>query len=222
MRRRLFRRAAASGAVVSGITGIAANLLLILYFALAKPWNSGHDGPWEWMGPANDIVGAVSIAALIPVVAHLSRRLRHDRLIVILGVGSVLAMAAGAVAGPLLVTGQISLETQFVVAGIELPILFGWLLRVSRTGGRAGILPASLARFGERIGAGALLGTALAVLSFALPWGSIGQYALLGLAALAGLPAYLAFPVWALRLGRALAASARTDVGQAIVRTSTP
>jgi hypothetical protein len=205
MRRRLFRRAsrvAGAAALVSGVTGIIANGLLILYFALARPWGSSHSGPWEWMGPANDIVGSISMALLIPAVVSLGSRLRADRLLVPLGVAGAMGMGALAAAGPLLVAGRISLETQFLVAGLALPAVFGWLLRVNRTGRLTGLLPAGLARFGERIGLAALLGTALAALGLVFPMGSAAQYVILGLAAIPGLPAYLALPVWPILLGR--------------------
>ena len=125
MRRRLFRRAAAATAIASGITGIAANGLLVLFFALARPWETGGSARWDWLGPANDIVGAVSMAAFIPAVVYLTQLLRDDRLLVVLGGMSILGMGGLAAAGPLLVAGQISLETQFVIAGLALPPLFG-------------------------------------------------------------------------------------------------
>ena len=218
MRRRLFRRAAAATALASGITGIAANALLVLFFALARPWETGGSARWDWLGPANDIVGAVSMAAFIPAVVYLTQLLRDDRLLVVLGGVSILGMGGLAAAGPLLVAGQISLETQFVVAGLALPPLFGWLLRACLTGGRRGALAPKLALFGERIGAGALVGTAVAIASLALPTGSVAQYVALGLAAIPGLPAYLVFPVWQLRFGRRLLAATTRPAAAAVVR----
>ena len=112
---RRFSRTAGACAGVAGATGIAANAALVGYFVLAAPWEPGHSGRWEWLGPANDIVGSVSMAALIPVIAYL--RVPGDRLLAALSVGGVLAAGAFAVAGPLLVAGVITLPTQFVVAG---------------------------------------------------------------------------------------------------------
>ncbi len=202
MRRHLFRRIPAVSAILAGTAGLAANAFLILYFALARPWQPGHDGPWEWLGPANDITGSLSMAALIPVIVHIRRRVPGDRLLGLLSVGGVLAAAASAAAGPLLVGGLITLDTQFVVAGVGLPVIFGWLWRAGRAAGRIALLPPRTARFGERIGMTALGATVLAGIGSLLPVGSPAQHVVVGRAALPGLPAYLAFPVWQVVVGR--------------------
>lgn len=202
MSRRRFSRSAGACAGVAGATGIAANAALIGYFVLAAPWEPGHNGRWEWLGPANDIVGSVSMVALIPVIAYLRHRVPGDRLLAALSVGGVLAAGASAVAGPLLVAGVITLPTQFVVAGVGLPVIFGWLWRANRAAARAGVLPRRTARFGDVIAIAALGATGLAGIGAALPAGSVGQYVVLALVALPGLAAYLAFPVWQIAAGR--------------------
>jgi len=213
-RRRMFRRAAAMSAMVAGVTGIAASAFVVLYYALAQPWEPGHDGPWEWLGPASDIVGSVSMAALIPVIVYLRRRVPADRLLGVLSVLGVLASCALALAGPLLVAGAITLETQFVVTGVGLPVVFGWLWRACRAAGPrdnvtppsgnvAGVLPSRTARFGEWVAIAALAATGPAAIGLVLPAGSVGQSVVFGLAAVPGLPAYLAFPFWPLAAGHA-------------------
>jgi hypothetical protein len=114
----------------------------------------------------------------------------------------VLAAAGLAlVAGPMLL-GWVSLGVQFAVAGAGLPVLFGWIYLISRTGWRTNRLPRSVARCGVWIGAGSVIGTVVAAIGVALPWGSTAQYVLLAVGAAFGLPAYLAFPVWPIMLGR--------------------
>jgi hypothetical protein len=117
--------------------------------------------------------------------------------------GAALAALALAAAGPLLVAGVITLSAQFVVAGVGLPIVFGWLWRAGRTARHSGALPARTARAGELIARAALAGTVVAVAALLLPTASAGQIVALCAAAVAGLPAYLAFPVWLIAAGRA-------------------
>jgi hypothetical protein len=220
MNRRLFRRAAAVSAVVAGVAGVIANGCLVLYYALARPWEAGHAGPWEWLGPANDIVGSVSMAALIPVIVYVGRKVPADRLLGVLCVAGVLASSAFALAGPMLVAGVITLETQFVVAGVGLPVIFGWLWRASWSAGHAQVLPPRTARAGELIAIAALAATGVALAGLLLPPASVGQFAVLGVAAVAGLPAYLAFPVWLIDVGRAWWREQPTVTGAREVRRS--
>ena len=212
VRRRLFRRVAAASAIVGGVSGIVANGFLVAYYALARPWEPGHDGAWEWPGPANEIVGSVSMAALIPVIAFVRRRARGDRLLGILSVGGMVAAAAFALAGPLLVGGVITLQVQFVVAGVGLPVIFGWLWRACGAARRTGMLPPQTTRFGELVAIVALAATGLAAIGAVLPAESVAQYVVLGLAAVPGLPAYLAFPVWEILAGRAWCSEALAGV----------
>jgi hypothetical protein len=97
--------------------------------------------------------------------------------------------------------GWVSLEVQFAVAGVGLPVLFGWMWFVSRTGWQSGRLPRAVGRLGVWIGILAVSGTALAGIGALLPWGSPAQFVLFGAGAVLGLPAYLAFPVWPIALG---------------------
>ncbi len=203
MRLRRFRRVAAASALLAGATGIVANAALVLFFVLSRPWQPDQPGRWEWLGPANDIVGSISMAALVPVIAYLWSSAGSDRLLGVLSAGAGLSAVAFGAAGPMLVAGAITLETQFVVAGLGLPVIFGWLWRAGRAANLAGVLPVRTARLGELVGVAALAATGLAAVGAVLPAGSAAQYLLLGLAALPGLPAYLTFPVWQVLAGRA-------------------
>ncbi len=206
----MFRRVAGTSAIVAGVAGCGANAFLIAYYVLARPWEAGHSGPYEWLGPANDIVGSVSMALLIPVIGYVWRQVRGDRLLAGLSATAVLASAAFAVAGPLLVAGRITLETQFAVAGVGLPVIFGWLWRANRASRRSGLLPPRTARLGRWIGVVALAATGLAGVGALLPFGSPAQVIVVAAAAIPGLPAYLAFPVWQVLAGRAWLAPGAT------------
>jgi hypothetical protein len=52
-------------AVVSGVAGLVANVLLILFFVVSGPWTSAGD--LDWLGTANDVTVVVQFAALVPV-----------------------------------------------------------------------------------------------------------------------------------------------------------
>ena len=52
-------------ALVAGVTGLLANVLLVVLFTTPA------DGPYAWTGPANDVVGDVSTLATIPVAVGL-------------------------------------------------------------------------------------------------------------------------------------------------------
>lgn len=44
--------------IVGGIAGNIANVLLILFYALAQPWH-GHENGLFWLGSVNDVVAEV-------------------------------------------------------------------------------------------------------------------------------------------------------------------
>src|SRR3954447_13500847 len=91
-------------AALSGIAGLAGNALLILFFALARPWTAAATG-YEWLGPANDALVVVQFAALVPVAMAVHARRGRGRGAPAAGVAAVaggvvlqLALRAGAVA----------------------------------------------------------------------------------------------------------------------------
>ena len=71
-------------ALTSGITGLVANVLLVLFFLLAQPF--GVNGPlaeagqdFMWLGSANDVVIIVQFLTFIPVALALRRWLPPTR-----------------------------------------------------------------------------------------------------------------------------------------------
>ncbi len=202
MKHRLTRRRTALFAVISGVSGIVANLSLAGFFAVGAPGDAS--ARWAWLGPANDITGAISMAALIPVVIHLRRELRASGVVRLLSGASIAGMGALALVAPLMLSGMVSLTAQFVVAGVALPVIFGWLLAVNLAAGRSAVLPAGNALFGRTVGAAALAGTALAAFGAVAPPSSTLQRLLFAAAAVVGLPAYLAFPVWPILVSRSI------------------
>src|SRR4051794_41957073 len=126
-----FRRTTARGrtaALVSGATGIAANVLLVLFFALAEPF-SGSPNAAGWLGTANDWLMVPQFAALVPVAVALGRRLPASR-------GGRAPTLAGVAATPGIGLGQLApgvgpLGLEGPGGGVVAAVggLFPWLAR---------------------------------------------------------------------------------------------
>jgi hypothetical protein len=185
-------------AVLSGVAGLAANVLLILFFALVRPWTVGVPG-FDWLGPANDVVVVVQFAALVPVALAVRGRLRVGSGVTAAAVAAMVAVVALQLAllGDLLAFGvQVWLVTACLV------VTFGWVLVASRAG-RA-VLPRGAVRLGTAIGVGFPVGGAVFATGLLLPGGSAVQYAVCGLGVVVGVVGWLSFPVWPLLARRVL------------------
>ncbi|HEU5483741.1 MAG TPA: hypothetical protein VFU98_02450 [Microlunatus sp.] len=188
----------AACAATSGAAGLVSGACLILFFGLARPF-SGEPSPWSWLGPANDLTSAVQAAALIPVALTLrdiipGRGIRQWTAI------GVCAMAAATILPLLLVAGLLPFAVQAPMVTIAIVLMFCWMFAISRAGGRAGSLTQTTARVGmaTTLALGSLgLGAALAA---ALPAGSTTRVVASGVAAAAGIVAWLGFPTWTLLL----------------------
>lgn len=188
-------------AYAAGAAAILANLFLIAFFALQA--SRPEDG--TSLGSANDLVGSLSTAFMIPVALALAAWLperRSGRITQIIGVA---AMAVLTVGGPLLVLGVLAFEVQSPIMVAAWMALCVWLLLVNRWSRLSGTLSPRLARFGEFVGACTLSGGAVVGLGFSLPWMSWGQLIFFGVGGVLGGIGWLGIPVWFLLLGRYLA-----------------
>ena len=82
-------------AVISGIAGFVANVLLMLFFLLGRPFEPVQNS-FGWLGTANDWVIVVQFLTLIPVAVALPRWLpptRSVRVATVIAVGAMLAVA---------------------------------------------------------------------------------------------------------------------------------
>jgi len=190
-------------AYAAGTTGILANLFLIAFFAVL----ASHPDDGNAFGTANDIVGSLATAFMIPVALFLGGRLPQRRAARFTQVAGLTAMALLTIGGPLLVLGVLAFEVATPIAMAAWIILSLWLLLVNRWLRLSGALPVRLARLGEYLGAGTLVGYAIVGLGLLLPWMSWGQLAVFVVGVLIGLPAWLGIPVWFVVLGRHLGAS---------------
>jgi hypothetical protein len=178
----------------SGIAGLLANVLLVLFFLLARPFEEVQNS-FGWLGTANDAVLVGQFLAMIPVALALRQWLPRTRSVGVATAMGVGAMLAVAVLQLLLIAGVLDFDVQvLLVVAAFLPV-YAWIFLVSSVGHRSGALPRSVSRFGLLLGASFPLGLLIFTAGL-LGWGSPALLA--GLAA----AAWLALPVWPLVLAR--------------------
>ncbi len=194
---------AAFFAYAAGATSILANLFLIAFYAL----QASHPEDGTSLGSANDLVGSLATAFMIPVALALSARLPDGRLSRITQVVGLSAMAILTVGGPLLVLGVLAFNVQAPIMVAAWMVLCLWLFLVNRWLRLSAALRPRVAQLGEFLGAGTLAGGAVVGLGFLLPWMSWPQLVVFGAGGLLGVVGMLGIPVWFLLLGRHLAAS---------------
>jgi hypothetical protein len=195
-------RRGATAATMAGVAGSAANGMLVGFYALI-PWQ-GRGNPW---GPANDITGSVATAAMIPAVLAVTRRCPPSTdLTVLIGV-TVAGLVGATAAGPLLVAGAVPFEVSTAVSIGSFAALAGWIGTVCGRLGPTGLMPGPLAVFGRRAVVAAAAAVPLAGLSAMAPRRSRLQMALAAPAVTLAAGAWVAVPIWFLRVGRWLGAS---------------
>ncbi len=197
-------RDAAGFSRAAGVAGMAANGLLAGFFAS----RAAGFAPGEVLGPANDLVGSLACALMVPVAVAVRPLLPEGRAVVVTQTAVLTALGVLTVNGPLLVLGVVPFETSTAISISASMVLAGWLLTANRWMRRRGTLRRSLARLGELVGATSLAAGAGAGLALALlPKGSTAQVIGLVLAGVPGVLAWLATPVWFLRLADPSAAA---------------
>jgi hypothetical protein len=190
-------------AYAAGAIGMLANLFLIAFYAL----QASHPENGTWLGSANDLVGSLGTAFMIPVALALSTWLPDRRLSRITLLVGLPAPAVLTVGGPLLVLGVMVFKVQAPIMVAAWMVLSLWLFLIDRWVRLSAALRTRLARLGEFLGAGTLAGGAVVGLGFLLPWMSWPQLVVFGVGGLLGVIGMLGIPVWFLFLGRHLAAS---------------
>ena len=198
-------------AYAAGVTGILANLFLIVMYVLlglqaGRPEAQTLLGSaFHVAGSASDLLGSLATAFMIPVALFLGGRLPRRRAVRFTQASGLTAMALLTVGGPLLVLGVLTFEVETPIAIVALIVLAIWLLLVNRWLRLLDALSYRVVRLGELVGAGFLAGYAIVGLGLLLPWMSWPQLVVFGFGVLVGLPAYLVgIPVWFLLLGRHL------------------
>jgi hypothetical protein len=190
-------------AYAAGATGILANLFLIAFYALQV----SHPEDGTSLGSANDLVGSLGSAFMIPVALALSAWLpdgRLSRITRVLGVSAITVLTVG---GPLLVFGVLAFDVQAPIMVAAWMVLCLWLFLVNRGLRLSAALRPRVARLGEFLGAAVLAGAAVVGLGFLLPWMSWAQLVVFCVGGFLGVIGMLGIPVWFLLLGRLLAVS---------------
>ena len=201
-------------AYAAGVTGILANLFLIVMYVLLGLQAGSPEGgtllgsAFHVAGSAADLLGSLATAFMIPVALFLGGRLPRRRAVRFTQASGLTAMALLTIGGPLLVLGVLTFEVETPIAVGALIIISLWLLLVNRWLRLLDALSYRVVRLGELVGAGFLTGYAIVGLGLLLPWMSWPQLVVFGFGVLVGLPAYLVgIPVWFLLLGRHLGKS---------------
>lgn len=203
-------------AYAAGIVGLAANLLLIGFYA----FQVGRPEQGDSLGQANDLVGSVGSALMIPVAVAFGAVVPGGRGAKVVQACGISAMVVATLAGPLLVFGVVTFAVQLPIGIAAAFVLFGWVFLVSRSL-RAVPGWAPVARAGRVVGTAALIGALIVLGGLLLPWMSTLQRIVLGAGVAIGLVGWLGIPVWLLLVGRrfARAAGRRTSsVAIAIAR----
>jgi hypothetical protein len=192
-------RRAAPWARAAGVTGTAANVLLAAFYAVEV--GRRRVLPVS-LGSANDVVGSVSTALMVPVVLAVSPSRWTRR-------SGLAATGVLTLAGPALVLGLVPFAVQLPIALGAFQLLAAWMVLTSR--GRRGTLPNGVTEFGVRAGGGVLVGGAAVGVGLLLPGGSLPRKAAFAVGGVPGALGWLAMPVWFWRLGRALSSDAADE-----------
>jgi hypothetical protein len=120
-------------ALTSGIAGLVANVLLALFYLLARPFSDVQNS-FAWLGTANDWVIPVQFLAMIPVATGLRRRLPPSRLVRVSTAIAIAAMVAVAALQLSLVAGVVDFDVEVVLVVAAFLLVYAWVLVVSSVG----------------------------------------------------------------------------------------
>jgi hypothetical protein len=186
-------------ALVSGGTGIAANVFLVLFYVLAEPFSDSPNAA-GWLGTASDWLEVPQFLALVPVVLALGRRLPPTRRLRAVTVVGAVAMATTVAAQLLLVLGLLRFDVQLVVVVAALVVAYLWLLTVSLAGHRTATLPRPVTRVGVLLGTSLPVGGALVAAGLLVP--DPARWVLWVPGLVLGAAGWLALPVFPLLVAR--------------------
>ncbi len=182
-------------AYLAGATGATANLLLVTFFASIP--SAGRENPF---GPANDIVGSVATACMIPAAIAIGRRLPPRGRLRALHGATLGSLAVATAAGPLLVAGVLPFPVATAASTGAWGVQVAWIGLGSAWLGRYSGLDRRTSRLGQACAWAALVGAGAAAGSLVAP-GSLHDALLVGGVAV-GATAFLAVPAWWALMGR--------------------
>ncbi|NUT33329.1 MAG: hypothetical protein HOV79_09660 [Hamadaea sp.] len=154
----LLPRGVRAAALTSGVVGFVADVFLVLYYAVAKPW---QENPAEsWFGTANDVLIIVQFGLLAVVVLGLARAVGAPR-VRPWSIAAALACAVVVLLQALFVAGVFTFGAVVVPVSLGCIVTMIWAAVVSRPARAAGVISATAAALGRALGI--LLPAALAV-----------------------------------------------------------
>ena len=109
-------------AYLAGATGAAANALLVTFFASIPA--AGRENPF---GPANDIVGSVATACMIPAAVAIGRHLPPRGRLRALHTATLGALGVATAAGPLLVAGVLPFKVSAAASTGAFGVQLAWI-----------------------------------------------------------------------------------------------
>jgi len=186
---------------LSGTAGMIANILLILFYVMARPWQE-TGGSAGWLGRANDSFVAVQFAALLPVIIGIGALMPADPKVRTWTKVGLAASGAVVVLQLLLIFRILPFAIQVTPVTLCIIATFCWASALSRAAEAARVLPLAVTRFGRALGVGLALGAAVFLLGFAISWAAALSSGAWVVGALPGFLVFLAFPVWVLLLAR--------------------
>ena len=190
-------------ALLSGTAGVIANVLLILFYVMARPWQE-TGGSAGWLGRANDSFVALQFAALLPVINGIRALMPADPKVRAWTKIGLAASGAVVVLELLLIFRILPFAIQVTPVTLCIIATFCWASGLSRAAQDAQVLPLAVTRFGRALGLGLALGAAVFLLGFAISWAAALSSGAWIVGALPGFLVFLAFPVWVLLLARTL------------------
>ena len=182
-------------AYLAGATGAAANVLLVAFFA-SIPRPAGRTA----FGPANDIVGSVATASMIPAAVAIGRHLPPRGRLRALHTATLGSLGVATAAGPLLVAGVLPFKVSSAASTGAFGVQLAWIGLGSGWLARNAGLPRRTARLGQTCAWAALFGAGAAAGSLAAP--APLRTVLRAAGVTAGATAFLAVPAWWLLMGR--------------------
>jgi hypothetical protein len=189
-------RLPALAALASGSIGIVANVYLVLFYLVAKPWQPGSVG--GGYGTINDWLVALQLALLIPVVVWLGQQTRIEKWPRWWTAIALAASIAAVLLQVLLVAGVLPFAVQVGPVALCIVLLLCWAGVISAAGGRRGVLSHPTVRLGRLmmwavpVGAATFaIGAGISALQGQGSWAWV-------VGALPGALVWLAFPLWVL------------------------
>ena len=191
--------APATWALVSGIAGMVANVLLVAFFVLTLGLGLLQYG---WLGTVNDAVIMVQFLTLVPAALALAVWLPPWQSVRVATAAAVVGMVLVATLQLLLILRVLTFDVQVLLVVVAFLPVYGWVLTVSSVGHRSGALPRPVTRFGLVLGVSFPVGLLIFAAGLPFGWGSADQLAFALAGGVLGGLSWLALPVWPLLLAR--------------------